>query len=47
MSVDNFNWFLHVMFFLHTEKVIQRQKKKREIWAENDNDEEENSDLGE
>jgi len=47
MNVDNFNWFLHIMLFLHTEKVIKRQEEKKMRWVENDSDEEENSDMDE
>jgi hypothetical protein len=28
MTVDNFNWFLHAMLFLHTERVIKKQLDK-------------------
>jgi hypothetical protein len=47
MNVDNFNWFLHIMLFLHTEKVIKRQEEKKMRRVENDSDEEENSDMDE
>ena len=46
MTVDNFNWFLHIMLFLHTGKVIKRQKEKKEK-VEDDSDEEDNSDMEE
>ena len=29
MTGSNFNWFLHVMIFIHTLEVIRKQKKKR------------------
>jgi hypothetical protein len=29
MTVGNFNWFLHTMLFLHTERVIKRQVEKQ------------------
>ena len=29
MSVGNFDWFIHVMFFLHTLIVIEKQVEKR------------------
>ena len=28
MTVDNFNWFLHCLLFLHTQRVIRKQKEK-------------------
>ena len=40
MSTGNFNWFIHTMLFIHTERVIEKQKQKiaRQRVA-NDNDE--------
>ena len=37
MTIGNFNWFLHTMLFVHTERVIQKQKVKglREKAADN------------
>ncbi|KAF8993140.1 hypothetical protein BDQ17DRAFT_1392708 [Cyathus striatus] len=29
MAVDNFNWTLHAMLFIHTQRVIQKQNKKQ------------------
>ena len=29
MTVGNFDWFIHVMFFLHTLIVIEKQVEKR------------------
>ena len=29
MTASNFNWFLHVMIFMHTVEVIRKQKEKR------------------
>ena len=43
MSLGNFNWFLHTMLFLHTERVIKRQVEKQKKKDENDADED-NSD---
>ena len=28
MTVDNFNWFLHYLLFLHTQRVIKKQREK-------------------
>ena len=42
MTVGNFNWFLHTMLFLHTERVIQRQveQQKKDEADEVDSDSE-------
>ena len=40
MTVDNFNWFLHSMLFIHTQRVIRKQKEKERRRAEEDDDEE-------
>jgi len=45
MTGNNFNWFLHVLLFLHTEHVIRRQKEKKDKEEENE-DEDEDEDLG-
>jgi preprotein translocase subunit SecG len=29
MTGNNFNWFLHVMIFMHTLEVIKKQEEKR------------------
>ena len=29
MSAGNFDWFLHTMLYLHTERVIRKQKEKK------------------
>jgi hypothetical protein len=43
MNVPNFNWFLHTMLFMHTEYVIEKQRKKGIVGVEeqDENDEEE------
>ena len=28
MTIDNFNWFLHVMLFYYTENVLDKIKEK-------------------
>ena len=28
MTVDNFNWFLHCLLFIHTQRVINKQREK-------------------
>jgi hypothetical protein len=42
MTVGNFNWFLHTMLFLHTERVIKRQveQQKKDETGEVDSDSE-------
>ena len=43
MTIGNFNWFLHSLLFLHTQRVIKRQKDK----ARNKEDEgEDEEDVG-
>jgi hypothetical protein len=34
MTVDNFNWFLHSMLFIHTQRVVKQQKEKERRRAE-------------
>jgi hypothetical protein len=29
MSIGNFNWFLHTMLFIHTQRIIRQQEKKQ------------------
>ena len=49
MTVDNFNWFIHVMLFIHKERVIQKQLNKTGKYQhdenENDSDEEDNLEI--
>jgi len=44
MTVDNFNWFLHCLLFLHTQQVIRKQKEKAR--EEEVNEDEELEDEG-
>jgi hypothetical protein len=39
MTVDNFNWFLHYLLFLHTQQVIKKQREKAKKNEEVDEDE--------
>ena len=41
MTTGNFNWFLHTMLFVHTERVLQKQKEKlfRQEVIDDDTDE--------
>lgn len=45
MTVVNFNWTLHALLFLHTQKVIANQKAKAAKIGGNE-DENENEDDG-
>jgi hypothetical protein len=40
MTPNNFNWFLHSLLFLHTQRVIKAQidKAKKEDIGDDDND---------
>jgi hypothetical protein len=38
MTVDNFNWFLHCLLFLHTQRVIRKQREKARKKNEKDDD---------
>jgi len=40
MTVDNFNWFLHYLLFLHTQQVIKKQREKAKKNEEVDEDDE-------
>jgi len=40
MTINNFRWFLHVMLFIHTQRVIQKQKDKEQVKGNEDEDEE-------
>ena len=46
MTVDNFNWFIHAMLFICTERVIKKQLNKTRGYQhdenESDSDEEDN-----
>ena len=52
MKTGNFDWFLHVMLFYHTQHVIRKQRQKKtphQIDVNDDDegeDEEENNDGG-
>jgi hypothetical protein len=36
MTIYNFKWFLHTMLFIHTQRVIRKQKKKDTMEDEED-----------
>jgi hypothetical protein len=41
MTAGNFNWFLHTMLFLHTVRVIRKQKLREEQEQDEEEDESE------
>ena len=45
MNVDNFNWFLHSLLFLHTQRVINRQKEKEKKMMDENEDEDEDDGI--
>jgi preprotein translocase subunit SecG len=45
MTAGNFNWFLHVMLFMHTVKVIQRQQEKMMESEEEEEEEQNDTDV--
>jgi hypothetical protein len=48
MTVDNFNWFLHSMLFIHTQRVVKQQKEKERRRAEEiDDDDDEGINIDE
>jgi hypothetical protein len=47
MTVDNFNWFLHCLLFIHTQRVINKQREKAKKRREEDEDEDEGIDIEE
>ena len=46
MTPNNFNWLLHSLLFLHTQRVIKAQKDK-EKRSNNSNDDDDDDDDGE
>jgi len=47
MTINNFNWFLHTLLFLHSQKVMENLKEKergRELGVESDEEEEDEDD---
>lgn len=47
MTIDNFRWFLHVMLFIHTQRVIQKQKDKEKVEENGDEEDEEGIEVDE
>ncbi len=48
MAPGNFNWLLHTLLFLHTERVIMAQKEKttrQQVEDDDDDDEEVGIDI--
>jgi hypothetical protein len=44
MGVSNFNWFLHTMLFIHTKRIIEKQRIREREMEEMDLDVNEESD---
>jgi hypothetical protein len=47
MSAGNFNWFLHTMLFLHTERILKKQlekQRKKNAGDDDDDDDDDDSD---
>lgn len=44
MNDVNFNWFMHVMFFLHSQEMMERIKKKEKMDVENPYDDPDDED---
>jgi hypothetical protein len=47
MTFDNFRWFLHVMLFIHTQRVIQKQNDKEKVEENGDEEDEEGIEVDE
>lgn len=45
MTPTNFNWFLHTMLFLHTQKIIKQQQPTQNDDDDSDSDDD-SEDLG-
>jgi len=45
MTVDNFNWFLHSLLFLHTQRVIRKQQEKARKKEEEEEEDEEDEGI--
>ena len=46
MTIDNFNWFLHVMLFYYTENVLNKitEKERKKKRGANNNDKSDSDD---
>jgi len=47
MTIDNFRWFFHVMLFIQTQRVIQKQKYKEKVEENGDEEVEEGIEVDE
>jgi hypothetical protein len=45
MTIGNFDWFMHTMLFLHTERVINRQQAQVESAMDDDDDDDDDASL--
>ncbi|KAF8995322.1 hypothetical protein BDQ17DRAFT_1392272 [Cyathus striatus] len=39
MTLSNFNWTMHTLLFLHTQRVIKKQQMREQVVEEDDNEE--------
>jgi len=48
MTVNNFNWTMHALLFLHTQKIINQQnaKQARKVPEKDDSDDSDEDELG-
>jgi hypothetical protein len=46
MAPGNFNWFLHSLLFLHTERVIKIQREKASRHQDSNEEDDMDEDLG-
>jgi hypothetical protein len=42
MTLNNFNWLLHSLLFLHTQRVIKAQQDKAKKSEDDDDDDDDN-----
>jgi hypothetical protein len=47
MTANNFNWFLHVMLFMHALFIIEQQEEKKRKKEESEENEEDNREENE
>ena len=45
MTINNFNWFLHVMLFYHTKHVLDKIKEKEEKEKKNQVNNDDDDDM--
>jgi hypothetical protein len=45
MTPNNFNWLLHSLLFLHTQRVIKAQQDKAKISEDDDDDDDDDDET--